>query len=83
MNSVSGRHVPAWLSGPMRGLWDDERATTTLEHALELALVAVSALVSYQALGRVAADSATDGGYGSDGLTGSGAAGGGPTSARA
>ncbi len=36
----------------LRQLWSDEDATTTLEYALLLLLVALSGLVAWQALGR-------------------------------
>ena len=46
----------------LRDLWRDETATTALEYALALALVALSAFVVYQAFGLSTADSAADSG---------------------
>jgi len=43
-------------------LWRDETATTALEYALALALVALSAFVVYQAFGLSTAGSAADSG---------------------
>lgn len=41
-----------------RGNWWDQTGTTTLEYALLLALVTVTSLASYQALGRSTTQSA-------------------------
>ena len=42
--------------GPLRRFWRDEDATTSLEYALMLAFVALSAVAGYQALGGSVAD---------------------------
>ncbi len=42
----------------LRGLWADEDATTGLEYAPLLALVALSSLVAWQSMGQTVADSA-------------------------
>ncbi len=44
----------------LRKLWRDEVATTALEYALALALVALSAFVVYQAFGLSTAESASN-----------------------
>ena len=51
------RQSKGW-QGRLRELWRDEDATTALEYALALALVAVSSIVAYQILGRSTAESA-------------------------
>jgi len=43
------------------GFWRDEDATTSLEYALMLAVIAVSAALGYQHLGLTVSDGATDG----------------------
>lgn len=43
--------------GAIRSFWRDEDATTSLEYALMLALVGLSAVVGYQALGGSVGDS--------------------------
>ncbi len=52
----------------LRDLWRDETATTALEYALALALVALSAFVIYQAFGLSTADSAAHSGQQLDDL---------------
>ncbi|MEA3401225.1 MAG: hypothetical protein U9R79_08320 [Armatimonadota bacterium] len=56
-------------------LWRDEEAATTVEYALMLAVMALSAVIAYQALARVAQDSVTAGTEGLGRLTGEGGAG--------
>ena len=51
-----------FIIGYLRRLWRDEEATTTLEYALALALVSLTAFVSYEAFGRATAASASDSG---------------------
>lgn len=46
----------------LRRLWCDEEATTTLEYALTLALVSLTAFVSYRALGYTTAGSVGESG---------------------
>ncbi|MFW5867453.1 MAG: Flp family type IVb pilin [Armatimonadota bacterium] len=42
--------------GPIRRFWYDEDATTSLEYALMLAFVALSAIAGFQALGGAVGD---------------------------
>lgn len=46
------------VAAAVRGMAADQEATTTVEYALLLALIAVSALAAFQALGRLVADEA-------------------------
>lgn len=61
MKHARRSHLGARAARRLRDLWTDERATTTLEYAVCLALIAVSVIACLHALGRVASGTAAVG----------------------